>query len=97
MRSRRTGVGIPERKTDEYVVMRLSEMIKEGLVEETIDPTLDTCSGNFGCEASAQSAESLKVLLRQSSIPVAGLPQIDSEVLRGQQHAITKHLLCRRR
>ena len=60
-----SGVGIPEKKMDEFVVMRLAEMIKEGLVEETIDRTIEDYGGNFGCEALAKSAESLKAALRQ--------------------------------
>ena len=60
-----SGVGIPERKMDEFVMMRLSEMIEDGLVEEAIDRALESYSGNFGCEALSQTAESLKAALRQ--------------------------------
>ncbi len=57
------GVGIRKMKLDEFVVMRLAEMIKASLIEDAIDRAIDGYSGNFGCEPLTQSAESLKAQL----------------------------------
>jgi hypothetical protein len=54
------GVGIPTMKMDEFVVMRLAQMIRAGLVEDAIDRSTESHSGNFGCEALIELAESLK-------------------------------------
>ena len=55
-----SGVGIPEGVMDEFVVMRLAQLIEEGLVEEAIDRAVARGGGNFGCEALAKNREVLK-------------------------------------
>jgi hypothetical protein len=60
-----SGVSISEKVMDEFVVMRVAEMVREGSVDEAIDRAVTDYGGNFGCQALAQSAERLKAVLRQ--------------------------------
>jgi hypothetical protein len=64
-RANASGVGIPEEVMDEFVVMRLAQMIAKGLVEDAIDRAVARGGGNFGCVALAQNKELLKAALRQ--------------------------------
>lgn len=64
-RTKASGVGIPEKVMDEFVVMRLAQMVEENLVEDAIDRAIEHCGGNFGCDALSQTAESLKAVFRQ--------------------------------
>ena len=64
-RAKASGVGIPEKVMDEFVVMRLAQMVKEDLFEDAIDRAIENYGGNFGCAALSQAAEGLKAALRQ--------------------------------
>jgi len=64
-REKASGIGIPEKVMDEFVVMRLAQMVEENLVEDAIDRAIEHCGGNFGCTALSQAAEGLKAALRQ--------------------------------
>jgi hypothetical protein len=50
---------------DEFVVMRLAQMVKDNLFEDAIDRAIEHCGGNFGCDALSQAAKSLKAVFRQ--------------------------------
>jgi hypothetical protein len=60
-----SGVSIFERVMDEFVMMRLAQMIEDGLVEDAIDRAVARSGGNFGCEALAKNGETLKAALGQ--------------------------------
>src|SRR5829696_6516363 len=60
-----SGVGILEGVMDEFVVMRLAQMIEKGLVEKAIDRAVARGGGNFGCEALARNRAVLEAALRQ--------------------------------
>ena len=62
-----SGVSIHQDIMDEYVMMRLAELILEGKVEETIDRVMAPGggSGNGGARVLSQNAEKLKAALRQ--------------------------------
>jgi hypothetical protein len=60
-----SGVSIPEAIMDEFVMMRLAQMVAEGLVDEVIDRAIARSSGNFGCDALVKKGEQLKAVLRQ--------------------------------
>jgi hypothetical protein len=64
-RPRASGVGIAEEVMDEFVMMRLAQMIEAGLVGDAIDRAVARGGGNFGCEALAKSGEKLKLALGQ--------------------------------
>jgi hypothetical protein len=64
-RAKASGVGIPEKVMDEFVVMRLAQMVEEDLFEDAIDRAIENYGGNFGCTALSQAAEGLKAALRQ--------------------------------
>jgi hypothetical protein len=57
---RASGVGIAKGVMDEFVMMRLAQMIEDGLVEDAIDRAVVRGSGNFGCEGLAKNIEVLK-------------------------------------
>ncbi len=59
------GVGILEQVMDEFVVMRLAQMIEKGLVEDAIERAVARGGGNFGCEALAKNRAVLVAALRQ--------------------------------
>ena len=46
-------------------MMRLAQMVEEGLVENAIDRAVARSSGNFGCDALAKNREALAAALRQ--------------------------------
>jgi hypothetical protein len=58
-----SGVSIPEKVMDAFVMMRLTQMIDEGLVDEAIDRTAGEYGGNFGSTMLAKNAEKLKAAL----------------------------------
>jgi hypothetical protein len=62
-----SGVCIPQEVADEYVMMRLAEMIKEGIVDDVIDRTIDVDgrSDNFGSRTLLQYADRLKEALQE--------------------------------
>ncbi len=60
-----SGVSIPEAIMDEFVMMRLAQMVAEGLVDDAIDRAVAHSSGNFGCDALVKKREQLKAVLRQ--------------------------------
>ena len=51
-RAKASGVGIPEKVMDEFVVMRLAQMVEENLVEDAIDRAIENYGGNFGMHLS---------------------------------------------
>lgn len=65
---RPSGVGIPEKVLDELVMMRLAQIIEEGIIDESIDRAIANHGGNFGCHPLAYNSEKLKEALRQVEI-----------------------------
>ncbi|MEJ7714020.1 MAG: hypothetical protein WKF84_30275 [Pyrinomonadaceae bacterium] len=59
-----SGVGLPEKVLDELVVMRLAQMLEEGLVDEAIERAISKHGGNYGCYPLAHNAEHLKEALK---------------------------------
>lgn len=64
-RSQASGVGISETVMDEFIMMRLAQMIQEDLVEDAMDRAVIRGGSNFGCAALAKNIEVLKVALRK--------------------------------
>lgn len=60
-----SGVSIPEKVMDAFVMMRLAQMLDEGLVGEAIDRAIGEHGGNFGSAMLAKNAEKLKAALAQ--------------------------------
>lgn len=60
-----SGVSIPQSVADEYVVMRLAELVAEDRIFETIDRAVRDQQGNFGCKALQRMADRLKEALEQ--------------------------------
>lgn len=60
-----SGVSIHQEVMDEYVMMRLAEMINEGKIESAIDRVLDPNGrgGNFGGRLIRANAETIKQVL----------------------------------
>lgn len=50
------GVGIEQAVMDEYVVMRFAELLRDGLVDATIDRAVSKHAGNGGCRALREHA-----------------------------------------
>jgi hypothetical protein len=71
-RLKASGVGILERVMDEFIVMRLAQMIEEGLAEAAIDRAVARGGGNFGCEVLAKNKEKLKEALNQVQLNGSG-------------------------
>ena|SRR5207302_7815616 len=63
-----SGVGILEEVMDEFVMMRLAQMLEEGLVDGAIARAVARSSGNFGCEALVKKREQLQAVLRRTSL-----------------------------
>ena len=61
--SKPSGVKIPEKMLNEFVMMRVAEMIHEDVVDETIDRAIK--HGNFGGMILKKNAEKLKTALSQ--------------------------------
>jgi hypothetical protein len=60
-----SGVSIPEKVMDAFVMMRLAQMIDKGLAGEAIDRAIGEHGGNFGSAILAKNAEKLKAALAQ--------------------------------
>jgi hypothetical protein len=62
------GVCIPQEVADEYVVMRLAQMVKDGLVEAAIDRAVDPVGrgDSFGSRILVRYADSLKKALTET-------------------------------
>ncbi|MGI0015590.1 MAG: hypothetical protein ACREBU_19415 [Nitrososphaera sp.] len=60
-----SGVSIPEKVMDAFVMVRLAQMIDEGLVGEAIDRAIGECGGNFGSTILTKNAEKLKAALAE--------------------------------
>jgi hypothetical protein len=58
-----SGVGIPEKVMDEFVVMRLAQMIDEGTIGDAIDRAISHNGGNVGCMMLEKNAQKLKEVL----------------------------------
>lgn len=58
-----SGVSIPEKVMDAFVMMRLAQMIDAGLVDEAIDCAVGEYGGNWGSTVLAKNAEKLKAAL----------------------------------
>ena len=56
------------KRMDAFVMMRLAQMINEGLVSDAIDRAVGEYDGNIGCTALAQNAETLKANLARIMI-----------------------------
>lgn len=61
-RQKASGVSIPEKVMDEYVMMRLAQLMEMNAVSETIDRALR--HGNFGGAALTARAEAIKAALK---------------------------------
>lgn len=57
-----SGVMIPESVLDEFVVMRLAEMIQEGKAQEVVKRAVSRWNGNGGCLALNRYAEQLEAI-----------------------------------
>lgn len=62
---RASGVGINEITMDEFVMMRLAQMVERNLVDSAIDRAIEHGKGNGGCESLVKNAEGLKSALSQ--------------------------------
>ena len=51
-----SGVALPQAVADEYVVMRMAQMLDEGCVVAAIEQALEKFRGNGGCLALAEHA-----------------------------------------
>lgn len=58
-----SGVSIPKKVMDAFVMMRLAQMIDEGLVSEAIERAAGEYGGNFGSTMLAKNAQKLKAAL----------------------------------
>jgi hypothetical protein len=61
-RSQASGVRVPLKIMDAFVMMRLAQLIDEGLVNKAIEAALAS-SGNFGCETLRRNTGILKTAL----------------------------------
>ncbi|MBM4297797.1 MAG: hypothetical protein FJ143_08660 [Deltaproteobacteria bacterium] len=59
-----SGVALPQAIADEYVVMRMAEMIDEGCVTVAIEHALEKFRGNGGCIALANHADLLRRMVK---------------------------------
>ncbi len=57
------GVCIPEPVMDEFVVMRLAQLIEEGGVEAVLERALSKWRGNFGCASLSKQAQAIREAL----------------------------------
>ena len=70
-----SGVALPQAVADEYVVMRLAEILHEGGVNDAIERALAKYRGNGGCYALAEHA----AVLRQLAEKVTPKPDAEQE------------------
>lgn len=68
--SKPSGIKIPEKILNEFVMMRLAEMLHEGVVAETIDRAIQ--HGNFGGMLLKKNAMKLKTALAQIKLDELG-------------------------
>jgi hypothetical protein len=68
--SRPSGVSLPQDVADEYVVMRLAELLRDGVVLDAIERALTNHAGNGGAVALVQYAEELRRAFRQAPEPL---------------------------
>jgi len=73
--NRASGVALPQTVADEYVVMRMAEMLNEGGVNDAIEQALAKYHGNGGCFALAEHA----AVLREMAAKVTPKPDADQE------------------
>ena len=64
-RVKASGIGIAEAVMDEFVMMRLAQMLEEELVDGAIERAVAHSSGNFGCAALVQQREQLQAVFRR--------------------------------
>lgn len=55
-----SGVGIPLAVIDDFVAMRLAELVDSGVVEQVVDRALSRYHGNGGCIALEKHAVEIK-------------------------------------
>jgi len=67
-----SGVGLPQSIVDEYVMMRLAEMIYEGLVDDAIERATE--HGNFGGQLLCRNTEAIRSALRGLLLDPTGTP-----------------------
>jgi hypothetical protein len=66
-----SGVSIPQETMDEYVVMRLAELLEAGILEQTVDRAVM----NWGRASLERNAEALKAALRHAKLSTANQDQ----------------------
>ncbi len=62
---RPSGVSVRPKVADEYVVMRLAELVATGELSAAMDRALSNHGGNSGCQALAEHASPLRTALAQ--------------------------------
>lgn len=67
---RPSGVSVRQEVADEYVVMRLAELVATGRFEAAVERALANHAGNRGCQALAEYAPALRSALGQ--LPTKG-------------------------
>jgi hypothetical protein len=65
---RPSGVSVRRKVADEYVAMRLAELVAAGEMGTVIDRALENHMGNRGCEALAKQASFLRSVLAQPKV-----------------------------
>ncbi len=60
-----SGVSIPEKVMDAFVMMRLAQMLDEGTTGGAIDRAISEYGGNFGSTMLAKNAQKIKAALAQ--------------------------------
>lgn len=58
-----SGVSIPQETMDEYVMMRLAQIVESAQVAETIERAVSKWMGNVGCQALKKQAAALESAL----------------------------------
>ncbi len=66
-----SGVALPQAVADEYLVMRLAELVEDGTAAAAVDPTVARQSGNGGAAVLARLAPVLRAAL--AGLPPPGL------------------------
>ena len=69
---RPSGVSVRQRVADEYVAMRMAELVATGQLGSVIDRTLQSHKDNSGCKALAEQASFLRSALEQPGKRVSG-------------------------
>jgi hypothetical protein len=55
---------------DEFVMMRLAQLIEQDLAEDAIERAVARGRGNYGCEALAKTSGELKAAIKQIRVKV---------------------------